>query len=203
MGVKGTMIAYKRLVYDDNAPRYPIVVSPVFVRPWVLKNGLMYYSIPPYETIEAGYGVHSLKSPTDPRLSSYAGDLVELQIGGTVVEGENGYRSSEASVTKVISNKKQFPFDTFSDDSVLLALLISFFEYVPESHMEYIVRRLLLHRRYRDIYILLNHYSARERLFRVVFPIATGDKSFTKWEKSTNTGDVIAREISIYGNGQW
>lgn len=138
------IVAYKKLIYDEGAPRYPLALSPVYGTPWALKDGLLYHSVPhELVNLQTSFGIYSIKSPHDERLNSYYGYLVELQIGGVVIEGEHGYRSSEAAVTRV------FEVGNVEYESAVLAdALIKYANKLPSEHLEYIVHLLYRQEKY-------------------------------------------------------
>lgn len=138
------MIAYKKLIYDEEAPLYPLVISPVHGDPWILKDGLMYLSVPPESvTPRSATGIYSAKSWRDKRLETYFGDVMELQIGGVVIEGDYGYRSSEAAVTRQVHAGWR------GGEGVVLAdTLVSYSDKLPDEHIEYIVYLLYRYKRY-------------------------------------------------------
>ncbi len=103
----GGILAYKRLVYD---PVDCMFYSPSQGDPW--DGGFLVSPIKP--TNDNHCGIYTMKSPVSRTLNSYCftffdgrggleNYLVEVEIGGVVLEGDEGFRSEEAVIRRVIS----------------------------------------------------------------------------------------------------
>jgi hypothetical protein len=99
------MIAYKKLIVAEF-PTKTIVMSPMYHTVWEERDGLFRLS---YESnIDALHpgGIYSCKESNNPQLEHYWGSLVRVEIGGTVIEHEEGFRSTEAAMVEVIERSR-------------------------------------------------------------------------------------------------
>jgi hypothetical protein len=86
------MIAYKRLIVAQG-----YVFSPITLHIWTPdKNGYAELSTDQTLTPDGYEGIHSLKDRHSKEFRWYEGKTRAIQVFGTVIEGEMGYRSTHA-----------------------------------------------------------------------------------------------------------
>lgn len=99
------MIAYKRIVIIETDCG-PIPLSPLQGTPWRLIDGLFRLTCDLELRETNPFGIYSLIAPGDYELDLYPGVIAEVSIGGTVIVGAHGYRSSEAAILSIIDDSR-------------------------------------------------------------------------------------------------